>query len=168
VTIPTIIWLEDEADSLDTATAVIRGLGVNIEYCSTPEDLVLLASAITAGGQAAVDLGVPDGAYLLGFVVDVMLKGVRVVRSPDGTPVDTQDGYEAGLMVVNHILRATTSPYKDIPLLVLSARNADPQQKAQFLCLPGNVHPVFIEKFLANWGEDVGGWVSALLKGREQ
>jgi hypothetical protein len=168
VTIPTIIWLEDEADSLDTATAAITSQGVNIEYCNTPEDLVNLAEAITTGGPAADALGVPTGAYLLGFIVDVMLKGVRVVKSSDGTSQGTQDGYEAGLKVASLILRFADSPYNDVPLLVLSARSADAQQMNYIETLPGQVKPVFIEKFLTNWEKEVEVWVSALLKGREQ
>jgi hypothetical protein len=152
VTIPTIIWLEDEADSLDTATAAITSQGVNIEYCNTPEDLVNLAEAITTGGPAADALGVPTGAYLLS----------------DGTSQGTQDGYEAGLKVASLILRFADSPYNDVPLLVLSARSADAQQMNYIETLPGQVKPVFIEKFLTNWEKEVEVWVSALLKGREQ
>ncbi|MEZ5673316.1 MAG: hypothetical protein R3E08_13440 [Thiotrichaceae bacterium] len=109
----TILWLEDDPDTVRWEKQQIEEKGYNIEFRYMPHDV---RNFLTLHSNNVVAI-----------IVDVMLSGVKNLDSIGKPDISTDYGLEAGWRLIDHFLRSEDSPsnYKQIPILILSTKKQD-------------------------------------------
>jgi hypothetical protein len=155
--VPIVIWLDDEPDSLGSVIYGLSARNIEVIVCDDPDTMCQYAKAAASGdARICANLGLPRGAHLVAFVVDMMLKGVVAVKGAKGGLVGTDDGYNAGSLVVTEILRANGSPWLNTPVILTSAGSPESHDFAG----NKNCHDLaFCEKFLSGWESSLVDWV---------
>ena len=103
------------------------------------------------------DIGLPVNYNIGMVIVDIMLAGVNLVEDFKGTTFGTSTGYEAGWVVIRRLLRDIESPYRDIPVLIVSARSLDLNVSTLLDDIwRSSFAPInYVEKYVPSWVEDV-------------
>ena len=139
-----IIWLEDRPDTITPLKIFCEREHFRVELVSTPPAFYDKLCD-SAGGIALV-------------VVDIMLYGVNDLSSIDMQDAYTDNGINAGWIILQRLLRAaeTDEKIRKIPVLVLSTKPQYGKEKAlldgiQMARKEGDGYVRYLEKASGGW-----------------
>lgn len=138
----TLLWLEDVPTTVEEQIIFAKKI-FNVEFVSQLQEFAEII----------------DEKQVKAIVLDVMLYRVYDL-SELGINVDTGGGYEAGWRVLEHYLRAPTSKFRDIPVLVLSfrAKREKDQKLLDRLNKEGGAEIEFIAKSELGSSQNENAW----------
>lgn len=150
-----ILWIEDREDTVSEAIELVEKNGFECIIVASGSEVV---NIMTDWRKGAVDLAA--------IVVDIMLFGVDDLSDFDVKNIETDAGFEAGWLILDHYLRCTSMPYSNIPVLVLSVLEPDESRKTKLTEIRrrGGAPIEFIEKFygVKEWLTQLNKWAKSL------
>jgi len=146
-----ILWIEDNPATTSTQMEEARTLGFKVEVRYMP---------------AAIQQ-VLETKPVHGIVVDVMLYGVSNLESIRIAHSDTNGGKDAGWVLLEKLIWAKESPYRQIPTFILSARPYDDYQQSQLKgvcqrCEMDQLNVIYVEKGEREWQKKFSDWLTQL------
>jgi len=146
-----ILWIDDNQTTTSTQIEEAKRLGFKVEVRYMP----------TAIKQ------VLETKPVHGIVVDVMLYGVNNLESIGIAHSDTNGGKNAGWVLLEKLIWAKESPYRQIPTVILSARPYDDYQQSQLKgvcqrCEIDQLNAIYVEKGSREWQKKLSAWLKKL------
>jgi len=123
-----IVWVEDRPDTIATQKGFLESRGFEVKFVATSNRLA--------------DILKKEKDRIVLIIMDVMLFGVQSLKAIGKPDISTEGGYEAGWVLAKVFLR---EDYKDIPLLIVSARPFNDECKDKIEDL-GGAWVEYIEK----------------------
>ncbi len=145
-----IVWIEDRPDDVKHLIAEAKNNGYTVVTAAMPHRVREILEK--------------NRDNLAAIVVDVMLYGVYDLKALGTVGIPTDIGLEAGWAIIQHYLRTTDSPYRDLPILVLSTRKIDTKQEAllETIRQKGGGTIEYIEKREHGWQKRFSSWLNKL------
>ncbi|OQW92294.1 MAG: hypothetical protein BWK78_02125 [Thiotrichaceae bacterium IS1] len=143
-----ILWVEDRPETVESQIYEAKNKGYQVEVVATPSTIK----------------DVLEQEQVVAIIMDVMLYGVRNLKNIKIDVATTEDGLEAGWVLLERFIRAEDSPYAKIPILVLSARRLDDTQQVRLeeLRLRGGGKIDYLEKAKRGWLKEFSDWLDKL------
>ena len=146
-----ILWIEDNPATTSTQMEEARTLGFKVEVRYMP---------------AAIQQ-VLETKPVHGIVVDIMLYGVNNLDNIKIAYSDTNGGKDAGWVLLEKLIWAKESPYRQIPTVILSARPYDDYQQSQLKgvcqrCEINQHNIIYVEKGEKEWQKKFSDWLTRL------
>ena len=155
---PNIIWLEDQEGTADLELAHVRGVA-KVHLFPAPHAIKsVIEDEFTTLDRASL------APYRLGLIVDIMLVGIDDLKAIGIQDADTNGGATAGIVLIDRYLRASDSPFCDLPICVLTERELDPDLDAAIAAIRsrGGGAVVFARKYNEDGLRAVKEFVSSL------
>lgn len=153
---PLLIWLEDRQETIVGAKQRVKNKALQSEIFPTFDDFASELEEFKKNDRLS-EIG--------GLIVDVMLYGVVDLTPVVPGPHSTDGGMEAGWVVVEHYLRDPERGFKDLPVLVYSARplTPDAQKNLDRINRKGGAKVAFLEK-TPDWEKAFDRWIDSINK----
>jgi len=149
-----ILWLEDEPDTIEDL----------IDFCEKPGFKVDVVNQLPRFADTLKESS-PNIALI---ILDIMIFGIGDLSVIGKPQILTNDGYDAGWRILEFFLRTKDSPYKDIPVLIVSVKSLTKKQKGLIEKLSMRGKPIeYVEKNTAGWRKDFKKKFEGLIKGAQ-
>ena len=105
-----IVWLEDRPETAPDFLSYCQDLGIQVKIIGTD--------------YALLDFLKKSKDSICLIIVDIMLFAVCDLEGVGVSGVNTEEGYNAGWAIIDHLLRPKDkeAPFPHIPLIILSSR----------------------------------------------
>lgn len=145
-----IVWIEDKPDDVKHLIAEAKN-----------NDYIVIVAAMPHRIREILEKNQDN---LAAIVVDVMLYGVYDLKGLGKVGIPTDMGLEAGWAIIELFLRTIDSPYRDVPILVLSTRKIDTKQESLLATIQqkGGGTIEYIEKRELGWQKRFSNWLNKL------
>lgn len=143
-----VLWVEDRPETVQSQIYEAKSKGYQVIVEATPSTIK----------------DVLEQEQVVAIIMDVMLYGVRNLKNIGIDIATTEDGLEAGWVLLERFIRVEGSPYARIPVLVLSARRFDETQRIRLeeLCQRGGGSIDYLEKGESDWLNKFSNWLNGL------
>lgn len=151
-----LFWLEDRQETISRAKQIVKTLGFQPEIFPTFSDFASALEEFKKENRLS---------EIAGIIIDVMLYGVNDLSPVIFDHHPTDDGMEAGLVIVEHYLRAPERGFNGVPILVFSARQLSHDARANLEKIneKGGAKIKYLEK-TPGWEVEFNRWVNLIRK----
>ena len=143
-----VVWIEDREYDLRSQLAEARK-NYWVERVAMPQDIL---DALKTNHEQQ---------QLVAIVVDIMLFAIRDLRDFQIRGVSTDAGLETGWAIIEHVLRTEESPYREIPILVLSGREhtVDQERRINYIRSKKGGEIEYLQKQSLGWEKKLANWL---------